>query len=320
MDRLSTIVGAALMCGLATQALTAQERPAPASTELARAVAGDPPATPQRLRLVDRPRATGPARDLFNGRDLSDWEGWLGYPDPAVTYRDDPGSSAIGTARRIEEHFAVRTVDGAPALWIKGETWGSLVHRADLRDYHLRLEFKWGAKTYAPRETQAQNNGLLYHTHGQPGAVFGTWSPSVEFEIMRGSTGMIVTVGKDVRARTTVAYDPGLIEPHLRYRLGGREVDMINRTPTWNVEAGVDAERPVGQWNTLDLYVVGDRAVHVVNGVPVATVKDLAVIAPDGSRQALTHGRIQLQSEGAETWFRNITVEPIKALPRIVAR
>ena len=305
----------ALTCGGAA----AQETPAPSTTEQARAVAGEPPAAPQRLRLVDVPRPSGPRTSLFNGRDLADWDGWLGYPDPAVTYRDDPGVQPIGAGRPMTGDFAVRTVDGAPAIWIKGETWGSLVHRADLRDYHLRLEFKWGAKTYAPRATQPRNNGLLYHTHGDPGAVFGTWSPSVEFEIMRGSTGMIVTVGKDVRGRTTVSYDPKLIEPHLRFRLGGREVDMVNRTPTWNVEAATDAERPTGQWNTLDLYVVGDRAVHVVNGVPVAQVKDLATIAPDGTRQRLDHGRIQLQSEGAETWFRDITVEPITALPRIVA-
>jgi len=313
-------IAAALACGFATPPLAAQDTPVPTSNELARGVAGETPAKPQALRLIDVPRATGPARALFNGRDLADWQGWLGFPDPAVTYRDVPGVPPIGTARAMGDHFAVRTIDGAPALWIKGETWGSLVHREDLRDYHLRLDFKWGAKTYAPRETQPQNNGLLYHTHGAPGAVFGTWSPSVEFEIMRGSTGMIVTVGRDVRAKTTVAYDPTLIAPHLRYRLGGREVDMINRTPTWNVEAATDAERAVGEWNTLDLYVVGDRAVHVVNGVPVAAVRDLAVIGADGTRQSLTHGRIQLQSEGAETWFRNITVAPIKTLPRIVAR
>ena len=33
----------------------------------------------------------------------------------------------------------------------------------------------------------------------------------------------------------------------------------------------------------------------------------------------LTHGAIQLQSEGAETFFRDIVIEPITALPRIVA-
>lgn len=288
------------------------------SIEQARQIAGDPPATAQRLALVDLPKPTGTSTALFDGRTLAGWTAWLGYPDPSVTYSATPGSAPIGTARDTTGDFAVRQVDGAPAIWVKGETWGSLVHRADLRNYHLRLQYKWGERTWAPRATQPQNNGLLYHTHGAPGEVFGTWRPSMEFEIMKGSTGMAVTVGAKVRARTTVALDPTLIAPHLRFRVGGQPVDMINGTGTWNVEAGRDAERPVGQWNTLDLYVLGDHAIHVVNGVPVAEVRDLATIAADGSRVPLTHGHVQLQSEGAETWFRAITVEPIAAMPRIV--
>ncbi len=309
----------ALACGACAQTMKAGGGPDQTSLDRAHVVSASLSATSQQLRLVDVPTPTGPVRSLFNGRDLSDWDKWLGYPDPAVTYRDDPGALPIGTSRDTATDFAVRTIDGTSAIWIKGETWGSLVHREDLRDYHLRLEFKWGAATYAPRESLPRNNGLLYHTHGDPGAVFGTWSPSMEFEIMRGSTGMIVTVGSDVRGRTTVAYDASLIEPHLRFQLGGTEVDMANRTPTWNVETARDVELPIGKWNTLDLYVVGDRAVHVVNGVPVAQVWDMATLASDGSRVPLTHGKIQLQSEGAETWFRNITIQPIATLPRIVA-
>lgn len=314
----TSVVAVALLCAACMKTPAPASAPDAPSLERARMVSAGRAAAPQRLRLVDLPTPTGPVRSLFNGRDLSNWDSWLGYPDPAVTYRDDPGMKPIGTSRDRSGDFAVRMIDGAPAIWIKGETWGSLVHREDLRDYHLRLEFKWGAKTYAPRETLPQNNGLLYHTHGEPGAVFGTWSPSMEFEIMRGSTGMLVAVGRNVRGRTTVAHDARLIEPHLRFQVGGQEVDMINGTPTWNVEAARDAERPVGQWNTLDLYVFGDRAVHIVNGVPVAQVRGMATIAADGSRRPLTHGRIQLQSEGAETWFRNITVEPIASIPRIV--
>ena len=289
------------------------------SKKQARVMAGEPVTAPQRLRLVHLPKATGKRVALFDGRSLTGWAPWLGYADPSITYRADPGARPIGTGRDTGGDFAVRQVDGAPAIWVKGQTWGSLVHRADLRDYHLRLQFKWGTRTWAPRADQPRNNGLLYHSHGVPGEVFGTWRPSAEFEIMTGSTGMIVAVGGKVRGHTNVAFDPRLIAPHLRYRLGGRQVDIVNGTPTWNVEAATDAERPVGAWNTLDLYVVGDHAVHVVNGVPVAEVRDLATIAPDGSRQPLTHGHIQLQSEGAETWFRAITVEPIRALPRIVA-
>ncbi len=302
-------------------ALLALAAPASAqqSIEAARAIAGDPVTTPQRLTLTDIPKTTGKPTALFDGRTLDGWQAWLGYADPAITYNAGLDARPIGRSRDTGGDFAVRTIDGRLAIWVKGETWGSLIHRADLSNYHLRLQFKWGGRTYAPREKQPRNNGLLYHSHGAPGEVFGTWQPSTEFEIMTGSTGMIVAVGSQLRGRTTVAFEPKIIAPHLRYRAGGREVDIVNGTPTWNVEAATDAERPVGQWNTLDLYVVGDRAVHVVNGVPVAEVRDLATIAPDGRRVPLTHGRIQLQSEGAETWFRDIVVEPIDRLPRVRA-
>lgn len=86
-------------------------------------------------------------------------------------------------------------------------------------------------------------------------------------------------------------------------------------TADWNVEAYSDAEKPMGEWNTLDLYVLGDHAVHVVNGVPVMEVRDLKA---DGL--PLTHGAIQLQSEGAEAFFRDIVLEPIRAMPRVAAK
>lgn len=140
---------------------------------------------------------------------------------------------------------------------------------------------------------------------------------SVEFEIMKGSTGMVVRVGEDASATAEAGYDPTIIYPKRRYMLGGRAVEV--KTPAWNVEAARDAEKPVGQWNRLDLYIVGDKAVHVVNGAPVMIVSRLSLVdQKTGLRMPLTKGRIQLQSEGAETLFRNIMVEPIRTLPRVV--
>ncbi|WP_404336802.1 DUF1080 domain-containing protein [Sphingomonas sp. MMS12-HWE2-04] len=284
------------------------------------AIAGDPVARPQTLRLADLPKATGPAVSLFNGRDLADWEPWLGYADPALTYRR-PAIAPLGTSADTRTAFSVVREDGAPALRVEGKTWGSLVHKSDLANYHLSLEFKWGDEVFAPRQTLPQNNGLLFHSHGSPGAVWGTWMRAVEFEIMRGSTGMVVPVGDEVRIGTMAAQDKAIIYPHRRFRVGGRAIDLHNNgNPDWNVENARDAEKPVGQWNRLDLYAVGDRAIFVVNGVPVMAVSGLAEEAADGTRTPLTHGRIQLQSEGAETFFRAIRVEPIAALPRLVAR
>ena len=268
----------------------------------------------QTLVLTDVPKATGPAVSLFNGQDLKDWDAWLGYADPALTYKR-PAIAPIGATAKSAEIFQVKVEDGRPALYVNGKTWGSLVHKGDFQNYHLRLQYKWGKGRWPPRETQAPNNGLLYHSHGAPGVVWGTWSQAVEFEIMTGSIGMVVPVGEAISATTTVVDDPGLIPPKLRYAPSGREQVAKGGTPNWNVEAYGDAEKPAGEWNTLDLYVMGDRAVHVVNGVPVLEVHDLKA---DG--QPLTHGAIQLQSEGAETFFRDITLEPITSLPKVVAK
>jgi hypothetical protein len=54
-----------------------------------------------------------------------------------------------------------------------------------------------------------------------------------------------------------------------------------------------DAEKPTGQWT----YCVGTTAVHVVNG----------------KEAPLDRGRIQLQSEGAEVFYRRLRVEAIPA-------
>lgn len=274
---------------------------------------------PQALVLKDIPVATGPAVALFNGRDLDAWTGWLGYADPAQTYRRPPGTP-LGAGGKGEV-FTVVTEDGAPALRISGVTWGSLVHSGDFADYHLRLEYKWSGKRHAPRLRQPENNGLLYHTHGKPGAVWGTWSRSVEFEIMTGSVGMAVPVGEGLSVSSAVAVDATIIAPKQRYMLGAPEGKAIGNTDNWNVENNFNADKPVGQWNTLDLYVVGNRAIHVVNGVPVLQLWDIC--EPEGGNGAcmpLTHGAIQLQSEGAETFFRNIMLEPIARLPVIAAQ
>jgi hypothetical protein len=271
------------------------------------------------LSLTDIPAATEAKVSLFNGRDLNDWDGWLGLADPAGTYvgnADKPlGVGGKGTM------FKVVTEDGEPALYINGKTWGSLVHQGDYTNYHLRLEFKWGSTRYAPRLDLPHNNGLLYHSHGAPGVVWKTWMRAVEFEIMTGSTGMVVPVGAGIEAVADGVHDDTLIEPKLRFVPAAPPLKTTGNTDLWNIEANTNAEKAVGQWNVLDLYVIGNQAIHVVNGVPVMVVRDLCEPqTPNGPCLPLTHGRIQLQSEGAETFFRHIILEPINILPKVVAK
>ncbi len=140
----------------------------------------------------------------------------------------------------------------------------------------------------------------------------------MDFQLQNGANGMAIPMSNAVRTRVTIAHDDTLIYPTRRFRSGGREIDLANGNPAYSVAPANDAERPIGQWNRIDLYVVGDRAVHVVNGVPVMVLEGLAVIGAQGNRTPLTHGRIQLQAEGGTTFFRNIRIEPIRSLPRVV--
>jgi len=75
-----------------------------------------------------------------------------------------------------------------------------------------------------------------------------------------------------------------------------------------------DAENPSGQWNTLDLYCHGDTSIHVVNG-KVMMVLYHNQQSENGKDLPLTKGRIQLQSEGAELFYRDIRIQPIDHLP-----
>ena len=58
-------------------------------------------------------------------------------------------------------------------------------HQAGIQKLYLRAEFKWGEGTYAPRQGQARDNGILYHVQG-PQKVSPT---SIEFRIIEGGTG-----------------------------------------------------------------------------------------------------------------------------------
>ena len=78
---------------------------------------------------------------------------------------------------------------------------------------------------------------------------------------------------------------------------------------------GGDFEKPAGQWNTLDLYAVGDRSMHVVNGKIAVVLSGLRQNVK-GTEVPLTKGRIELQTESAEVFFRNIQLQPIMKIPK----
>jgi hypothetical protein len=229
---------------------------------------------------------------LFNGKNLDGWT--VAYANTAVDSR--PASALFEVA------------DGAIHAYSK-DAAGSAQSQAyiqtvsDYSDYHLRLEYRWGEKKFLPRLDLVRDAGLLYHVYG---AAPEAWPRSAEFQIQEGDTGDLWAIS----TRVTSTADPktGL---YAAPEEGGTTLtvgayDDFERVP----HANLNLEKP--GWNTIDLIVRGDSAVYMVNGVVNMKVTDIKSF--DTASQSwvrLDHGKIALQAEYAEVYYRNIQIKKL---------
>ncbi|MBP6828901.1 MAG: DUF1080 domain-containing protein [Saprospiraceae bacterium] len=251
---------------------------------------------------------------LFNGKDLSGWDTYLG-PEHVET-GGKPSAAPLGLNKDPNHVFQVVVEDGSPVLRISGQTGGGISTQSTFENYHLRLEFKWGNKMWWPKSKPIKDSGLLYHAVGPHGADFGSWMRSQEFQIQVGDCG-------DYWGVAGGAFDI----PAKRDPKGNYVYDAHGELFTFSADSPAgrhciknpDAEKPVGEWNTIDLYCHGDTSVHVINSV-VNMVLFHSKQVNKGKSSPLTKGKIQLQSEGAEIFFRNLEWQPIGRIPENVLK
>lgn len=257
-------------------------------------------------------RATpeGQTQSLFNGQDLAGWDTYLGVPEVPTLPFDPFGlwPEPIGRNRDPDGVFSVVSEDGEPAIRISGEIWGALISQAEYANYELRLQYKWGQERHTPRAEAPRNTGVLYHSTGPDGAFWSYWMRSAEFEVMEGATGDFTAVD-GIEASSRTIWDSSAGYPWVRYAGDGEPTTVAG--PLFRIAAQADHENPTGEWNQLDLIVDGDSAVHKVNGRIALEVDGLRHDV-DGKTVPLTKGAIQLQSEGAEVFFRRIEIRRLK--------
>jgi hypothetical protein len=223
--------------------------------------------------------------DLWNGRDLSGF----------YTFLKKSGLNC-------DPDQVFRVHDGM--IHVSGKEYGYLATEREFENYALRVEFKWGETTWAPREKCARDSGLLFHMQA-PDKV---WPRAIEFQIIEGGTGDVILID-----HASMDYDPTLesrfSEPKMRSEDGSRivrgRINWDQRSPGWkdvlDFRAAADLERPHGQWNMMELHCWGDRFAYWVNGTKVV----------EGHGALPCKGRILLQSEGAEIYFRKITLRAL---------
>src|SRR2546425_513021 len=100
--------------------------------------------------------STKPLR-LFNGKNLDGFDMFL----QSKGLNNDP-----------DKVFQVH--DGM--VHISGSEYGYIITKQEYDNYYLRAEFKWGEKTWAPREGKARDSGILFHVNG-PDKI---WPTSIE--------------------------------------------------------------------------------------------------------------------------------------------
>ncbi|MDE3104533.1 MAG: DUF1080 domain-containing protein [Acidobacteriota bacterium] len=213
---------------------------------------------------------------LFNGKDLSSFDSFL-----------------TGRGLNSDPEHVFQVEHGV--IHVSGKEMGYLITRQSFHNFYLRAEFKWGEGTYGSREGKARDSGILYNIQGDQ----KVWPRSLEFQIMEGGTGDFwmtdgaALTGKDGHRVTGPAGGASKID---RFGKGLSQNVVGFRDPVGEVE------KPHGQWNVLELVTQGQDVKQYVNGK----------LVNEGTDPSPTEGKILFQSEGAEVYFRNMKVYPLK--------
>jgi hypothetical protein len=237
----------------------------------------------------------GGALQLFNGRDLSGLTTWLSdtkHEDPRQVFRVDNG-----------------------VIHVTGDRNGYLATAQAYQNYHLTVEYKWGKRTDGGKFVR--NSGILLHAVGPNGNAGGTWMSCVECQLAQGCVGDLIVIrgkdqdGKTIPVRLTAETVLGP-DKRPRWHKGGRPRVFTQGQLWWSLHdpdfkelldtrGKQDVESPVGEWTRVDCLCDGNRITVLVNGTPVNSCYDVYPAA----------GKILLQSEGFEIFFRRIELRPL---------
>jgi 3-keto-disaccharide hydrolase len=246
---------------------------------------------------------------LFNGKDLNGWDTYIGPPldDAGKKLSDIP----VGLNKDPKHVFKVVEQDGEKVIRISGENWGCISTLEEYADFHLQLQFKWGKLTWGQKKGKKMDSGVLYFSVGDNGADYGAWMRSQEFQVEQGNCGDYWGVAGGMEDIPVIKKS----DSEYVFSPSGEMKTFSAKSPVGRhcIKQG-DAEKPAGEWNTLDLYCHGDTSVQMINGKVMMVLYNSRQLENDQAIP-LVKGKIQIQSEGAEIFYKHIMVEPVDAIP-----
>ena len=259
---------------------------------------------------------------IWNAKDLTGWNTYFNSPFSGF---DKTQKGYLGLNNPKQDVIEVVQFEDGNAIRISGTAFGMMSTEQDYGNYHLKLKVKWGKDKHVPKKNEVRDSGLLYHGFGEPGSAYA-WMNSHEMQIQEENMGDYIAIGDiemDVPSKpmdgvfyqydensafrtyygTKLFKDERLVEP----------VDNFNDTyAKMYVAKDVDKENKFGEWNDIDLICYGDSSVHMVNGTVVMRLFNSKITS---DKSPLKAGKIGLQSEGAEVYYKDIRLKRIDKMP-----
>ncbi len=195
------------------------------------------------------------------------------------------------------------------------EDFGYVATLKPYKDYHLKVEYKWGEKN--PNDKYVRNSGILLHGTGPDGSENGVWMTSIECQLAQGCEGDLILIkGKKqdgsqfpgTMASNTIVAEDG----KTRWKTEGKKTPFSGKQFWWSkhqaffkelidTRGANDAASLLGEWTPVECICKGNRISIKVNG---QTVNECYDVNP-------ASGKILLQAEGFEIFFRNMEIRPL---------
>ena len=153
-------------------------------------------------------------------------------------------------------------------LICSGKPAGYMYTKKSYGKYTLQFEFAFKRPETLKNDSEFRGNSGCLIHIGEKNAL-GVWPRSIEVQGANRQMGLILPIPRDVKC-----------------------------TRTFDSQALAGVLRPAGQFNKIEIEVKGGDMVISINGAVVSTVNDCELIA----------GPIGVQSEGAETHWKNIRI------------
>lgn len=167
-----------------------------------------------------------------------------------------------------------------------GTPGGHLITDKIYKNYQLTLQYRFAGKP--------GNCGVLVHV-STPRVLYGMFPKSMEVQMQHKDAGDFWCIEEDITV------------PDMVNRRGPKENWGINGDKLRRIKNLTDdSEKPAGEWNTMIIQCLNNEVKVWVNGI----------LVNHGTNCTASSGQIALQAEGSEVEFKQLDLNPIKALSK----